>query len=125
MDNETLVQTIEALEVAANTVQRCYTHRPGNFAYALQELETQATAARELVTQYRKRYPHMAWNDPPLYQPRSPYPQRLTGTDSEHQRCAHDHCTECHGTGINRQGLPCIHGLVCTCRRCNNYSLAR
>lgn len=88
MDNETLVQTIEALEVAANTVQRCYTHRPGNFAYALQELETQATAARELVTQYRKRYPHMAWNDPPENPDNDPCEVVRVALDSLHADAA-------------------------------------
>lgn len=54
---ENFVQKLEALEVAANTVQRCYTHRPENFAYALHELEVQATEARRAVAAYRAKHP--------------------------------------------------------------------
>lgn len=54
---ENFVQKLEALEVAANTVQRCYIHRPENFAYALRELELQATEARRAVQAYRSKHP--------------------------------------------------------------------
>ena len=40
---------LSALELSANTVARCYTHRPENFASALQSLESDAAAARELL----------------------------------------------------------------------------
>lgn len=40
---------LSALELSANTVARCYTHRPENFASALQSLESDASAARELL----------------------------------------------------------------------------
>lgn len=53
---ENFVQKLEALEIAANTVQRCYTHRPENFAYALRELEVQAAEARRAVAAYRSKH---------------------------------------------------------------------
>lgn len=40
---------LSALELSANTVSRCYTHRPENFAAALQSLEDDAAAAREAL----------------------------------------------------------------------------
>ena len=40
---------LSALELSANTVARCYTHRPENFAAALQSLEDDAAAAREAL----------------------------------------------------------------------------
>lgn len=40
---------LSALELSANTVARCYTHLPENFASALQSLESDAAAARELL----------------------------------------------------------------------------
>lgn len=51
-----LASTLEALEVAANTVRRCYTHRPGNFAAALESLRLQAEDANNLLRRYREAH---------------------------------------------------------------------
>lgn len=49
-----LAGALGALEVAANTVQRCYTHRPGNFAVALESLRLQCEDARETLHRWRE-----------------------------------------------------------------------
>lgn len=67
-----LVSALEALEVAANTVQRCYTHRPGNFAVALHSLELQASDARETVRRYREAHNdrlRQVFTDAPFFTP--------------------------------------------------------
>lgn len=35
--------------------------------------------------------------------------------------CAHDGCSECHGTGTKDSGGPCVHFLYCTCAKCNPF----
>lgn len=35
------------------------------------------------------------------------------------ERCAHDQCPECHGTGRKHGGELCIHMLVCHCPKCS------
>ena len=37
--------------------------------------------------------------------------------------CLHDGCSECHGTGIKKDGSGCIHSLSCPCPRCNPFHL--
>lgn len=32
--------------------------------------------------------------------------------------CLHDSCTECHGTGVRRDGGMCLHGISCPCPKC-------
>lgn len=34
------------------------------------------------------------------------------------QPCLHDQCPECVGTGIRRDGSPCVHSISCPCPRC-------
>lgn len=34
------------------------------------------------------------------------------------QKCLHTGCPECIGTGIKRDGTPCIHMISCPCPRC-------
>lgn len=36
----------------------------------------------------------------------------------EPQRCLHELCSDCHGTGQKRDGSICIHALSCPCPRC-------
>ena len=33
--------------------------------------------------------------------------------------CAHDGCQQCHGTGIQVDGSPCVHHISCGCPKCN------
>lgn len=33
--------------------------------------------------------------------------------------CLHDGCTECIGTGIKKDGSPCVHMISCTCPKCS------
>jgi hypothetical protein len=33
--------------------------------------------------------------------------------------CAHDACTNCVGTGIGKDGRPCVHALSCNCTKCS------
>mgnify|MGYP007112222110 CR=1 FL=1 len=51
-----LASALGALEVAANTVHRCYTHRPGNFAAALERLRLQTEDARATLHRYREAH---------------------------------------------------------------------
>lgn len=32
--------------------------------------------------------------------------------------CMHDQCLQCVGTGINRDGSPCVHSISCPCPKC-------
>jgi hypothetical protein len=44
-----LLEALEALELAANTVNGCYTRNPGNFAVALREMIEKAAEARAAI----------------------------------------------------------------------------
>lgn len=35
------------------------------------------------------------------------------------QPCLHDACPECVGTGIRRDGTPCVHSISCPCPKCS------
>lgn len=45
--------------------------------------------------------------------------EQVYGANEAHwQPCAHDQCTNCLGTGVGRDGRPCIHSLSCPCPKC-------
>ena len=35
--------------------------------------------------------------------------------------CLHDKCSECVGTGIKKDGTPCIHFISCPCSKCRPH----
>jgi len=35
------------------------------------------------------------------------------------QKCLHDSCPECKGTGRKKNGEMCIHMISCPCKKCN------
>lgn len=35
------------------------------------------------------------------------------------QKCLHDACTKCKGTGVTPQGIACIHMISCPCPKCS------
>ena len=38
----------------------------------------------------------------------------------EKDKCLHDNCPICNGTGISKiTGTPCIHNLSCNCPKCS------
>ena len=37
--------------------------------------------------------------------------------------CAHDSCTQCHGTGVKIDGTACIHMISCSRPKCSSHSL--
>ena len=39
------------------------------------------------------------------------------------QKCAHESCPECHGTGVKDNGGTCIHMISCSCSKCNPIKL--
>jgi hypothetical protein len=39
--------------------------------------------------------------------------------EANFQPCLHDGCEYCYGTGIKKDGSPCIHNLSCTCPKCS------
>ena len=39
--------------------------------------------------------------------------------DSNWQPCLHDGCPQCVGTGIKRDGSPCVHMISCHCPKCS------
>jgi len=39
--------------------------------------------------------------------------------DNQWQPCMHDNCPECVGTGVRRDGSPCIHMISCPCPKCS------
>lgn len=34
-------------------------------------------------------------------------------------KCLHLTCSQCKGTGIKKDGTPCIHYISCPCKNCN------
>ena len=38
--------------------------------------------------------------------------------DANWQPCLHDGCPECLGTGVKKDGSPCIHFISCPCPKC-------
>jgi len=38
-----------------------------------------------------------------------------------HMPCMHDACPECIGTGVKRDGSPCVHGISCPCPKCTPW----
>lgn len=40
---------------------------------------------------------------------------------SEHawRPCLHDSCPTCAGTGVNKFGGSCVHGISCPCPKCS------
>lgn len=39
--------------------------------------------------------------------------------DFLNQKCLHDTCPSCNGTGVKENGLPCIHMIACPCSKCS------
>lgn len=39
------------------------------------------------------------------------------------QKCLHELCPECHGTGRKKNGQSCVHMLSCPCPRCTPFYL--
>lgn len=37
----------------------------------------------------------------------------------QNSECLHLKCPECHGTGVKKDGTPCIHMISCPCSKCN------
>lgn len=35
--------------------------------------------------------------------------------------CLHDRCTECSGSGIKKDGGPCVHYISCPCPKCTPF----
>lgn len=70
------------------------------------------------------------WSNPPKVKSRKEYEDDLARRQREHldqvhgqnwQPCMHDACTECVGTGVKRDGTPCVHMLSCPCPKCSPY----
>jgi len=40
--------------------------------------------------------------------------------DFQDQKCLHELCPDCNGTGIKKNGLGmCVHGISCPCKKCS------
>ncbi len=37
------------------------------------------------------------------------------------EKCLHQTCQECHGTGRKKDGSACIHMISCPCKGCNRF----
>lgn len=37
------------------------------------------------------------------------------------EKCRHNSCKECHGTGTKKDGTTCLHIISCKCKKCNVY----
>lgn len=35
------------------------------------------------------------------------------------EKCMHEQCEECHGTGRKEDGRFCVHMISCPCPKCN------
>ena len=42
---------------------------------------------------------------------------------TQQNRCLHDSCTMCNGTGIKKDGSACVHMLSCPCKKCSPVTL--
>ena len=40
-------------------------------------------------------------------------------TDAQPQKCRHDSCPQCHGTGKKENGDVCVHMISCRCPKCS------
>lgn len=49
--------------------------------------------------------------------------RRVAGACCQTQRCLHDACSECVGTGVKADGSACVHMLSCPCARCLPHTL--
>lgn len=38
---------------------------------------------------------------------------------TEDQKCLHQRCPECKGTGVKKDHTPCVHMISCPCSRCS------
>lgn len=45
--------------------------------------------------------------------------KHLENVTKNSKPCLHDSCSECVGTGIKKDGAPCIHYISCPCRKCS------
>ena len=45
----------------------------------------------------------------------------MLGRNMAWKPCAHDQCTNCHGTGLDAFGSMCIHSIACDCPKCRRY----
>lgn len=43
------------------------------------------------------------------------------GYSPSHQRCLHDGCPQCLGTGVRDDGSSCVHHLACPCPKCSPH----
>lgn len=34
------------------------------------------------------------------------------------QKCLHENCPQCHGSGVQFNNTPCIHMISCPCPKC-------
>lgn len=66
---------------------------------------------------------------------RDEYERDLARRQAEHLRsirpdntywrpCLHDACSSCVGTGVRRDGSPCVHSISCPCQKCSPHSLS-
>jgi len=37
------------------------------------------------------------------------------------EKCLHNGCSQCHGTGIKKNGEICVHMISCPCKNCNPF----
>lgn len=45
--------------------------------------------------------------------------QVTNNNDINWRPCLHDQCPDCVGTGVKKDGNPCIHGISCPCPKCS------
>lgn len=45
--------------------------------------------------------------------------EKVSKEKKEWTPCLHDQCPECIGTGIKKNGSPCVHNLSCNCPKCS------
>lgn len=44
--------------------------------------------------------------------------QKTEFTFTEEQKCLHEQCSNCHGTGFGIMGI-CVHSISCPCPKCS------
>lgn len=50
--------------------------------------------------------------------------ERVHNRGGRYQKCLHDGCPQCVGTGIKKDGSACIHCLSCSCPKCSPVCMA-
>ena len=47
--------------------------------------------------------------------------EHIKSRDLSDEQCQHDNCSDCHGSGVKKNGMKCIHMISCRCKKCSPF----